>query len=139
MPKQYLLEFKRQVVELCRGGMPLPDVGEKFNVTISTLYRWLKEYDPSAEGHTAAEYSTLQRQNTRLNHLLEIIALSQIIDGTPLRRRPGEQNRQPGGDGQRAVRHCGKDRDGQGDAGGERGQSGAGRCGGRGPPAGAVR
>lgn len=87
MPKQYSPEFKRQVVNLCRSGMPLPDVGEKFNVAVSTLYRWLKEYAPSAEGYTAVEYSTLQRQNTRLNHLLEIIVLSQIIDGTPLRRR----------------------------------------------------
>ena len=87
MPKQYPTEFKRQIVSLCRGGMPMSDAGEKFNVAISTLYRWLKEYGPSSEGHTAVEYNTLQRQNTRLNHLLEIIALSQIIDDTPLRRR----------------------------------------------------
>lgn len=87
MPKKYPLEFKRQLVDLCRNGVPMSDVGKKFNVAISTLYRWLKEYGPSAESYTAAEYSTLQRQNARLNHLLEIIALSQIIDGTPLRRR----------------------------------------------------
>lgn len=87
MPRQYSIEFKTQVVNLCRSGMPMSDVGEKFNVAISTLYRWLREYGSSTEGHTAVEYSTLQRQNIRLNHLLEIVALSQIIDGTPLRRR----------------------------------------------------
>ncbi len=87
MPRQYPAEFKKQVVNLCRSGMPMPDVGKKFNVAVSTLYRWLKEYGPSAEGHTAVEYDTLQRQNVRLNHLLQIVGLSQIIDNTPLRRR----------------------------------------------------
>ena len=87
MPKQYPTEFKRQVVNLCRDGVPMSDVGKKFNVAISTLYRWLSEGGPSVEGYTAAEYSKLQRQNIRLNHLLEIVALSEIIDGTPLRRR----------------------------------------------------
>ena len=87
MPKKYPLEFKKQIVNLCQSGMPMSEAEKKFNVAISTLYRWLRECGPSPEGHTAVEYSTLLRQNTRSNHLLEIIALSQIIDGTPLRRR----------------------------------------------------
>lgn len=86
MPRQYPAEYKTQVVNLCRSGMPMSDVGKKFNVAISTPYRWLREDGPSAEGHTAVEYSTLLRQNTRLNHLVQIIVLSQIIDGTPLRQ-----------------------------------------------------
>ncbi len=87
MPKKYPLEFKRQIVNLCQSGMPMSEAEKKFNVAISTLYRWLRESGPSAEGHTAVEYSTLLKQNNQSNYLLEIITLSQIIDGTPLRHR----------------------------------------------------
>ena len=87
MPKQYLLEFKVQVVQTCKQGLSIPDASEKYQVAKSTLYRWMQEIHLIKDESTAVDYPVLQRQNTRLGHLLQIIRLSNLIDEAPLRKR----------------------------------------------------
>ena len=87
MPKQYLLEFKVQVVQTCKQGLSIPDASEKYQVAKSTLYRWMQEIHLIKDERTAVDYPVLQRQNTRLGHLLQIIRLSNLIDEAPLRKR----------------------------------------------------
>lgn len=75
MPKQYPEEFKKQLA-IC----------EKHHIAQSTLYRWLKEYETTDQGQTAMDYNTLLRQQSRLDHILQIIRLSGIIDAVPLQK-----------------------------------------------------
>lgn len=83
MPKQYLEEFKTQVVLSYQNGISIPVLSQQFQISQSTLYRWIKEYVPTDQGDEIINPNTLQRQHERLEHILQIIRLSGLIDQTP--------------------------------------------------------
>lgn len=87
MPKQYPEEFKKQVVLSCQNETSLSAICEKNHIAQSTLYRWLKEYGTYENEHTRVEYKKLQGQHDRLERILQIIRLSEIIDKVPLQKR----------------------------------------------------
>ncbi len=39
MPKQYLLEFKKQVALSIQNGIPITEAKQKYQVFLNTLYR----------------------------------------------------------------------------------------------------
>ncbi len=87
MPKQYPEEFKKQVVSFCVAGDPLSAVSEKYQLPQSTLYRWCREYDPTGDRSTVKDCTAMRRQCERLEHILQIIRLSRIIEEVPRRKR----------------------------------------------------
>lgn len=87
MPRQYPEEFKKQVVSFCVAGNPLSAVSEKYQLAQSTLYRWCREYDPTGDRSTVKDCTAIRRQRERLEHILQIIRLSNIIEEVPLRKR----------------------------------------------------
>lgn len=87
MPKQYPEEFKKQVTAICAAGAPLAVISEKYHISLNTLYRWRKEYQPVDNQTTAKDISALHRQFERQSHILQIIRLSNIIDDVPRRKR----------------------------------------------------
>ncbi len=86
MPKQYLPEFRQQIVLSIQNGQAIAEISQRYQVAQSTLYRWMKDAAPEAEFSTA-DYTTLQRKNQRLDHILQIIRLSAIIEEVPLQKR----------------------------------------------------
>lgn len=50
MPKQYPEEFKKQVVSTYQNGVAIPDLSQRFQISQSTLYRWIKEYVLTGQG-----------------------------------------------------------------------------------------
>ncbi len=87
MPKQYLLEFRKQIISSVQNGQPILKASQRYQVSPSTLYRWVKEYGHTGTDFSIADYTTLQQKNKRLEHLLQIIQLSGIVEETPLQRR----------------------------------------------------
>lgn len=87
MPKQYTEEFKKQIVLSYQNGTPMFAVCEKHHIAQSTLYRWLKEYETTAQGQTMLDYNRLLRQHARLDYILQIIRLSGIIDAVLVQKR----------------------------------------------------
>lgn len=89
MPKQYQEEFKKQVIAVCQNGLPIVDASQKYHVAQSTLYRWVKEYsvENTDEPYTLADYKAQRQQAEWLDHLLQIIRLSNIIEEVPLCKR----------------------------------------------------
>lgn len=87
MPRQYPEEFKKQVVSFCIAGNPISAVSEKYQLAQSTLYRWCREYDPTENQSTVKDCTTIRRQCERLEHILQIIRLSNIIEEVPRRKR----------------------------------------------------
>ena len=79
MLKQYLLEFKSQVVLTIPKEMPIPDASQRYHIAQSTLYRWTRDAE-LANGSPSPDYTTLQRKSQRLEHILQIIRLSAIIE-----------------------------------------------------------
>jgi len=86
MPKQYLPEFKQQIVTVIHNGLTITEASHKYRIAQSTLYRWMKDAAPET-GFSIADYTTLQRKNQRLDHILQVIRLSSIIEEVPLQRR----------------------------------------------------
>ena len=86
MPKQYSIEFKRQIVQFCKEGASIKDASQKYKIAKSTIYRWVKE-TPPAVNQNALDYNTLLRRHTRYDHILQIIRLSGVIDDVPLCKR----------------------------------------------------
>lgn len=86
MPKQYLPEFKSQVVLAIQKGIPILDASQRYHVAQSTLYRWIRDAE-LANGSPNLNYTTLQQKRQRLEHILQIIRLSSIIEEVPLQKR----------------------------------------------------
>lgn len=87
MPKQYLPEFKQQAVLSIQNGVSIAEAGHKYQIAKSTLYRWMKECGQTDTDFSITDYTTLQRKSQRLDHILQIIHLSGIIDEVPLQKR----------------------------------------------------
>lgn len=86
MPKQHSPEFKSQVFFGIQNGLPIWNASQRYQATQSALYCWLRDAE-SAGGSPAPDYTTLQRKNKRLDHILQIIHLSGILEETPLQKR----------------------------------------------------
>lgn len=87
MPKQYPEEFKKQVVLSYQAGISIPDLSQRFQISQSTLYRWVKEYVPIDSEKEIINPNMLQRQYERLEHILQIIRLSGLVDQVPRQKR----------------------------------------------------
>lgn len=87
MPKQYSEELKKQVVLFYQNGVTIPDLSQRFQISISTLYRWMKEYVSTDQGEEIINPNMLQRRYERLEHILQIIRLSGLIDKAPRQMR----------------------------------------------------
>ena len=80
MPKKFPPEFKRDVVAVARrGGVPLAEVAADFDISESTLHRWIRQADVDdgiKDGLTTAEQNELvqlRRDNRRLEMEVEIL------------------------------------------------------------------
>lgn len=72
--KRYNKEFKQTVVELYNAGTPVSQVSSEYGVSEVTIYKWIKLHSPieGAEELTAAEVSSIQKENLRLKQEIEI-------------------------------------------------------------------
>lgn len=84
MPTRYPEEYKRKIMQDYQNGVPIQEVSQVNNISISTIYRWLKDYEDEI---SAPHYTILLRQKEHLEHVLDVIRLSGLIDEVPLRKR----------------------------------------------------
>ena len=84
MPKRYSKEYKRKVIQACQEGVPIHEVSQSNSIAVSTIYRWIKEAEAEVP---IPSYSALFHKKERLEHMLDVIRLSGLIDEVPLRRR----------------------------------------------------
>ena len=84
MPKRYSGEYKQAAIQDCQNGIPIDEVSQTRGIAVSTIYRWLKD---CAEEIPNPHYSALLRKKEHLEHVLEVIRLSGLIDEVSLRRR----------------------------------------------------
>lgn len=87
MPKQYSEELKKQVFLSYQNGVSISDLSQHFQISQSTLYRWMKEYVSIGQSERPINPNVLQRQYERLEHILQIIRLSGLIDQPPRQKR----------------------------------------------------
>lgn len=84
MPKMYSSECKQEMIQDYQRGVPVPEISRCSGIAVSTIYRWLKEWESKI---SVPNYSALLRKKERLEHISEVIRLSGLIDEVPLRKR----------------------------------------------------
>lgn len=84
MPKRYSKEYKQKVIQACQEGVPIHEVGQSNGIAISTIYRWIREAETEIP---IPNYSALFHKKERLEHMLDVIRSSGLIDEVPLHRR----------------------------------------------------
>jgi len=79
--KRFNKEFKQTVVELYHSGTPVSQLSSEYGVSEVTIYKWIKLYSPieGAEELTAAEVSSIQKENLRLKQEIEILKKAMTI------------------------------------------------------------
>lgn len=89
MPKKYSEEEKQEIISAYQLGRPLTDIRGKFGVAPSTIYRWVKDKKEyiAEENMLPMDIRNLLFQKERLEHILQIIRLSDLLAEAPLRRR----------------------------------------------------
>ena len=90
MPKSYPEEFKLQVVKNYEAGDSIAALSKKHKIAQTTLYRWIKDYSSRNSREaipSLSAYNTAVRRFERMERILQVIRLSNIIDDVPLRKR----------------------------------------------------
>ena len=89
MPKKYSDEEKQKIISEYQCGQPLADIGKEYGVAPSTIYRWVKDKKEciAKENMLPMDVRNLLFQKERLEHILQIIRLSNLLSEVPLRKR----------------------------------------------------
>ncbi|QGG51472.1 transposase [Lysinibacillus pakistanensis] len=79
--KRFNKEFKQTVVELYHSGTTVSQLSNEYGVSEVTIYKWIKLHSPieGAEELTAAEVSSIQKENLRLKQEIEILKKAMTI------------------------------------------------------------
>lgn len=79
--KRYNKEFKQTVVELYHSGTSVNQLSSEYGVSEVTIYKWIKLHSPieGTEELTAAEVSSIQKENLRLKQEIEILKKAMTI------------------------------------------------------------
>ena len=71
---RYTLEFRQQIIDLVRGGRPIPELVQQFGVTATSIHNWLrlarKQEKPAAGELTTNEREELERLRRENRQLL---------------------------------------------------------------------
>lgn len=89
VPKKYSDEEKQKIISEYQCGQPLADIGKEYGVAPSTIYRWVKDEKEciAKENMLPMDVRNLLFQKERLEHILQIIRLSNLLSEVPLRKR----------------------------------------------------
>lgn len=85
-PRHFSDEFKRQIVELCNNGKPVPEIMAEYDLGSSTVRRWIKCINatgsPKAADNRTPEQQRLlelEKENKRLRMEVDILKQAALI------------------------------------------------------------
>ena len=89
MPKKYSEEEKQKIISEYQCGQPLAYIGKEYGVAPSTIYRWVKDKEAciAKENMPPMDIRKILFQKERLEHILQIIRLSNLLAEVPLKKR----------------------------------------------------
>lgn len=83
MPRSYLPEVRRQVIELARPGTKVKQLAETFRMSDATIYNWLKQDRidrGEAEGATMSQQLELAAARRRIRQLKTELAVARKVN-----------------------------------------------------------
>lgn len=85
-PRHFTDEFKRQIVELVNAGKPKADVMREYDLSKSTVDRWVKSINATGSPHAADNRTPeqnrvieLERENRRLRMEVDVLKQAALI------------------------------------------------------------
>ncbi len=85
-PRHFTDEFKRQIVELVNAGKPKADVMREYDLSKSTVDRWVKSINATESPHAADNRTPeqnrvieLERENRRLRMEVDVLKQAALI------------------------------------------------------------
>ena len=85
-PRHFTDEFKRQIVELVNAGKPKADVMREYDLSKSTVDRWVKSINATGSPHAAdnrtpeeSRLIELERENRRLKMEVDVLKRAALI------------------------------------------------------------
>ena len=85
-PRRFTDEFKRQIVELVNAGKPKAEVMREYDLSKSTVDRWVKAINLSGSPHAAdnrtpeqSRIIELERENRRLRMEVDVLKQAALI------------------------------------------------------------
>ena len=85
-PRRFTDEFKRQIVELVNAGKPKAEVMREYDLSKSTVDRWVKAINLSGSPHAADNRTPeqtriieLERENRRLRMEVDVLKQAALI------------------------------------------------------------
>lgn len=86
--KRYTVEFKKQIVELVKGGKSPNEIVKEYDIARSTVNKWVKDYTSSGsfkakDNRTKEENEVikLRKENQRLKMENDILKQAALIMG----------------------------------------------------------
>lgn len=92
----YTNEEKRNIIKRLNGGDSIKAMCNEYGVSRSTLYRWAHSGggytsdSEKAQGHSAKDYSTLQRRLEKLENIIAILKTVNCTIHAPLKEKLSE-------------------------------------------------
>lgn len=85
-PRHFTDEFKRQIVELVNAGKPKADVMREYDLSKSTVDRWVESTNATGSPHAADNRTPeqnqvieLERENRRLRMEVDVLKQAALI------------------------------------------------------------
>ncbi len=85
-PRHFTDEFKRQIVELVNAGKPKADAMREYDLSKSTVDRWVKSINATGSPHVADNRTPeqnrvieLERENRRLRMEVDVLKQAALI------------------------------------------------------------
>ena len=85
-PRHFTDEFKRQIVDLVNAGKPKADVMREYDLSKSTVDRWVKSINATGSPHAADNRTPeqnrvieLERENRRLRMEVDVLKQAALI------------------------------------------------------------
>lgn len=85
-PRHFTDEFKRQIVELVNAGKPKADVMREYDLSKSTVDRWVESINATGSSHAADNRTPeqnrvieLERENRRLRMEVDVLKQAALI------------------------------------------------------------
>ena len=79
MAIKYSNEFKESIVRLSHTGRSANSLAKEYNVSVSTVSKWIKQADPNNTKVLSSNERALIKENKRLKEELDILKRAAVL------------------------------------------------------------
>lgn len=78
-PIRYSQEFKESIVSLNQTGRSVNSLSKEYNVSVSTISKWIRQADPDDRNVLSLRERELVKENKRLKEEIDILKRAAVL------------------------------------------------------------